>query len=48
MPSTGIAFDASLKQHDPGPGHPEQPARLSAAMSRFPRLLMRAAQFRGH
>jgi acetoin utilization deacetylase AcuC-like enzyme len=38
MPGTGIAFDATLKQHDPGPGHPEQPARLSAAMSRLPAL----------
>jgi acetoin utilization deacetylase AcuC-like enzyme len=38
MPGTGIAFDATLKQHDPGPGHPEQPARLSAAMSRLPPL----------
>jgi acetoin utilization deacetylase AcuC-like enzyme len=38
MPGTGIAFDATLKQHDPGPGHPEQPARLSAAMSRLPSL----------
>jgi acetoin utilization deacetylase AcuC-like enzyme len=39
MPGTGIAFDATLKQHDPGPAHPEQPARLSAAMSRLPPLL---------
>jgi len=39
MAGTGIAFDASLKQHDPGPGHPEQPARLSAAMSRLPSLI---------
>jgi acetoin utilization deacetylase AcuC-like enzyme len=39
MPGTGIAFDASMKQHDPGPGHPEQPARLSAAMSRLPSLV---------
>jgi acetoin utilization deacetylase AcuC-like enzyme len=39
MPGTGIAFDATLKQHDPGPGHPEQPARLSATMSRLPPLL---------
>ncbi len=38
MRGTGIAFDATLKQHDPGPGHPEQPARLSAAMSRLPSL----------
>ena len=38
MPGTGIAFDAILKQHDPGPGHPEQPARLSAAMSLLPPL----------
>jgi acetoin utilization deacetylase AcuC-like enzyme len=39
MAGTGIAFDASLKQHDPGPGHPEQPARLSAATSRLPPLV---------
>jgi len=39
MPGTGIAVDASMKQHDPGPGHPEQPARLSAAMSRLPTLV---------
>ncbi len=38
MTGTGIAFDATLKQHDPGPGHPEQPARLAAAMSRLPAL----------
>jgi acetoin utilization deacetylase AcuC-like enzyme len=38
MTGTGIAFDATLKQHDPGPGHPEQPARLVAAMSRLPAL----------
>src|SRR5947208_2565835 len=38
MPSTGIAFDATLKQHDPGPGHPEQPARFSAALSLLPAL----------
>lgn len=39
MPGTGIAFDATMKRHDPGPGHPEQPARLSAAMSRLPSLV---------
>jgi acetoin utilization deacetylase AcuC-like enzyme len=39
MPGTGIAFDASMKRHDPGPGHPEQPARLSAAMCRLPSLV---------
>ena len=38
MAGTGIAFDATLKQHDPGPGHPEQPARLAAVMSRLPAL----------
>src|SRR4051794_595198 len=38
MPGTGLASDAALKQHDPGPGHPEQPARLSAALSRLPPL----------
>jgi acetoin utilization deacetylase AcuC-like enzyme len=39
MPGAGIAYDATLKRHDPGPGHPEQPARLSAAMSRLPPLV---------
>src|SRR6185437_13687291 len=38
MTGTSIAFDATLKQHDPGPGHPEQPARLAAVMSRLPAL----------
>jgi acetoin utilization deacetylase AcuC-like enzyme len=39
MITTGVAFDATLKQHDAGRDHPEQPARLSAAMSRLPPLL---------
>jgi acetoin utilization deacetylase AcuC-like enzyme len=39
MLATGVAFDATLKQHDPGRDHPEQPARLSAAMSRLPAFL---------
>jgi acetoin utilization deacetylase AcuC-like enzyme len=39
MPGADIAYDATLKRHDPGPGHPEQPARLSAAMSRLPPLV---------
>lgn len=38
MTGTGIAFDATLKQHDTGLGHPEQPARLEAVMSRLPAL----------
>jgi acetoin utilization deacetylase AcuC-like enzyme len=30
MRRTGLAADAKVKEHDPGPGHPEQPARFSA------------------
>jgi len=33
MTQTGIAFDTRVKDHDPGPGHPEQPARFTALMS---------------
>jgi acetoin utilization deacetylase AcuC-like enzyme len=29
---TGIAADPVVKQHDPGPGHPEQPGRYTAVM----------------
>jgi acetoin utilization deacetylase AcuC-like enzyme len=32
MQSTGIVYDSSMRKHDPGPGHPEQPARLSAVL----------------
>src|ERR1041384_5801297 len=45
MPATGIATDSRVKIHDPGPGHPERPARYSAVMNRLeysgllPRLL---------
>ncbi|MGH9697191.1 MAG: histone deacetylase family protein, partial [Bryobacteraceae bacterium] len=39
MLATGVGFDATLKQHDAGRDHPEQPARLSAAMSRLPPLI---------
>src|SRR3982750_3917957 len=35
MPVTGIATDSRVKIHDPGPGHPEQPARYSAVMNRL-------------
>lgn len=33
MPATGIVADARVEQHDPGPGHPEQPARYAAVMN---------------
>ncbi|HEX4750848.1 MAG TPA: histone deacetylase [Bryobacteraceae bacterium] len=32
MHSTGICIDARVKKHDPGPGHPEQPARFSSVL----------------
>jgi acetoin utilization deacetylase AcuC-like enzyme len=32
MVRTGIAADSGVKQHDPGLGHPEQPARYSAVV----------------
>src|SRR5947209_1207240 len=35
MSSTGIAFHLELKKHDTGPGHPEQPARLSAVINKL-------------
>jgi acetoin utilization deacetylase AcuC-like enzyme len=35
MRQTGLAADAKVKEHDPGPGHPEQPARFSALFSRL-------------
>ena len=45
MPITAIATDSRVQSHNPGPGHPEQPARYSAVMNRLqssgllPRLL---------
>jgi acetoin utilization deacetylase AcuC-like enzyme len=35
MRQTGLAADAKVKEHDPGPGHPEQPARFSALLNRL-------------
>jgi acetoin utilization deacetylase AcuC-like enzyme len=35
MRQTGLAADAKVKEHEPGPGHPEQPARFSALLSRL-------------
>jgi acetoin utilization deacetylase AcuC-like enzyme len=35
MHRTGIALDSRVKKHDPGPGHPEQPARYSAVLQRL-------------
>ena len=35
MPVTAIAADPRVKAHDPGPGHPEQPARYSAVINRL-------------
>jgi acetoin utilization deacetylase AcuC-like enzyme len=32
MPHAGIAFDLFLENHNPGPGHPEQPARIAAIL----------------
>jgi acetoin utilization deacetylase AcuC-like enzyme len=32
MPTAGIVFDPYLRRHNPGPGHPEQPARLAAIL----------------
>ncbi|HSU55956.1 MAG TPA: histone deacetylase [Candidatus Dormibacteraeota bacterium] len=32
LPSAGIVFDPHLRRHNPGPGHPEQPARISAVL----------------
>jgi acetoin utilization deacetylase AcuC-like enzyme len=34
-PRTGIAADLRVTKHDPGPGHPEQPARYTAIMNRL-------------
>src|SRR5581483_8035093 len=35
MGSTGLAADPAVERHDPGPGHPEQPARFRAVMNRL-------------
>lgn len=35
MSSTGLGADARVEEHGTGPGHPEQPARYSAVMSRL-------------
>ncbi|MBV8570133.1 MAG: histone deacetylase [Acidobacteriaceae bacterium] len=35
MHHTGLAADARVVNHDPGPGHPEQPARYQAVLSRL-------------
>ena len=35
MQRTGIAADAKVRDHDPGAGHPEQPARFNAVVDRL-------------
>lgn len=35
MPVTAIATDSRVEAHEPGPGHPEQPARYSAVANRL-------------
>jgi acetoin utilization deacetylase AcuC-like enzyme len=35
MHHTGLVADAGVKKHEPGTGHPEQPARFSAIMNRL-------------
>ena len=35
MHSTGIVYDPSVRRHDPGPQHPEQPSRFSAIHDHF-------------
>lgn len=35
MPFTAIATDSRVKAHNPGPGHPEQPARYNAVINRL-------------
>jgi acetoin utilization deacetylase AcuC-like enzyme len=35
MPHAGIAFDPFVENHNPGPGHPEQPARMNAILNRL-------------
>jgi acetoin utilization deacetylase AcuC-like enzyme len=32
MRSTAIVYDPLVRKHDPGPGHPEQPARFAAVL----------------
>jgi acetoin utilization deacetylase AcuC-like enzyme len=35
MRRTGLVADPQVSKHNPGPGHPEQPARYSAILDRF-------------
>ena len=35
MPLTALAADSGVKQHDGGPGHPEQPSRFDAVLNQF-------------
>lgn len=35
MARTGLIFDPAVSQHETGPGHPEQPARVSAVFNRL-------------
>jgi acetoin utilization deacetylase AcuC-like enzyme len=35
MPNAGIVFDRYLESHNPGSGHPEQPARIGAVLDRL-------------
>jgi acetoin utilization deacetylase AcuC-like enzyme len=35
MLQTALAFDSSMLKHDPGAGHPEQPARYTAVLDRL-------------
>jgi acetoin utilization deacetylase AcuC-like enzyme len=35
MAATGIVTDARMRQHDPGPVHPEQPSRYSAVLGQL-------------
>lgn len=37
MHQTGVAADGRVTKHDPGPGHPEQPARYSCVFETFER-----------
>jgi len=38
MLSTGVVLDPRYAEHDPGPGHPERPARISALLEAVERL----------
>ncbi|HLH04101.1 MAG TPA: histone deacetylase [Bryobacteraceae bacterium] len=35
MPPTALAADSGVKQHNPGSGHPEQPARFDAVLNQL-------------